>query len=124
MIACLALLASLLPLAASIHLSSPEGRLAAIIGDRAAQHATIERLKIVDSFNDGETVWGIISGPQDLLSEIAEDRSLHMTTNSSPDARLRSPFPELFPELVSADAKQEMGDAAGNQRVTFFSPAD
>lgn len=117
---CLALLACLLLLAVSVRWSSPEGRLAAIVGERAAQHATIERLKIVDSFNDGETAWGVISGPEDLLREIAEDRSLEMTADSSPDPRLRRPFPELFPELESDESQPEIGDAVSNQRAAFF----
>jgi hypothetical protein len=106
----------------AIRSALPEARLAAIIGERAAQSATIERLVIRDSFNEGETTWGVISGPAELLGLIAKHRSLELTHEAWPDGRLRSFFPDLFPELEmhEENPKPEVGDAASDKRSVFY----
>ena len=121
----LALLVALL--AGSLGASTPERRLVAIIGPRAAQQAALERLEVVDSFNAGETAWGIISGPDDLLETIARDRSLELTHPSPPHARLRHFFPELFLDLETepdtGDMAASVGEQARNDRSAFFRPS-
>lgn len=110
-------------LADAIHASTPEMRLARIVGARAARSTPLDRLKIVDSFNEGETAAGIFTDPDDLLEMIAQDRTLELTRRAVPDLRLHDYFPELFPQLNSSipqNACVEIGDMASNERSIFY----
>jgi hypothetical protein len=68
------MLAALVVLAS--YASLPRTRLAAIVGRDLAEQATIHRFRVVDSFNDGETTFGVISGPEDWVDRLIRDRSL------------------------------------------------
>ena len=121
-VAGLALVFILVLIVGAIRSGLPESRLAAIIGERAAQHATIECLFVADSFNDGVATWGIISGPEDLLESIANHFSVEVTPEMPPNG-LQSYFPELFPKKTISEFEDqipELGDAAGDKRSTFF----
>jgi hypothetical protein len=110
-IACLMLALALGLLLVSLHPSRPANRVSAIIGESAAKHVIIERLRVADSFNERQTTWGIISGPQDLLDAIVQHRSLEM----SPQASL-APLRAMFPD----DSLPEFGDVARDRRSIFY----
>jgi hypothetical protein len=56
----------------------PNRRLARIVGDDTARVATIHRLREMDSFGDGTSTSGVISGPGNLLDLIIAHRGLDM----------------------------------------------
>jgi hypothetical protein len=91
--------------------SLPANRVSAIIGERAARNVTIERLRVADSFNEGATTWGIISGPNDLVDLISRRRGLTLSSETS----LR-PLQAAFPD----DFIPDVGDAYCDQRALFF----
>ena len=90
--------------------STPQARLARIIGSEATALATIERLREYDSFNDGTTKMGILSGPQGLMDAIRRHRTLDRATATT---RLGL-YPFANGELP------EYGEVEIDGRVTFF----
>ena len=92
----------------------PKNRLAAIIGPEAAKIARLERLQTSDSFGDGSTAAGILTGPDHLLSLIVRQRSL------APEAQ--SPL-SLF-QFLADEVLPEKGDVFRNGSMVFFRDAD
>lgn len=60
----------------SVMQSLPQGRLSRIIGNQLAREVTAHRLIVNDSFNGGTTIFGELTGKDNLLEEIAEYRPL------------------------------------------------
>jgi hypothetical protein len=86
----LCLLAVTIPLlAATIRQSLPTHRIQSVLGPEASQIAIVESLRESDSFNDGTSTCGILTGPEELLDlivrhrDLKQDRQIPLTTFQS-----------------------------------------
>lgn len=113
--ACVFLAPTIWLAALSVSSMTPDQRIATIIGERAASRTSIERLRSHDSFNDGVTTYGILSGPEDVFEQIIEYRSLKLN-EEAPLYNLGSYFDD--------DSIPEFGPAYGNDRSLFYRHAD
>lgn len=93
----------------------PSTRVTAIVGSRVGPNITIHRLSARDSFNEGVTTFGVISGPENTLESIATERSLSLKD----DVPL-FPLQRMFPQ----DGLPEFGSAYTDGRSTFYFHSD
>ena len=94
----------------------PINRLKPLIGDKAAAAASIERLCIRDSFNDGEFYAGVLSGGTNLMPLIEDFRPLQRRKVQMPLIQFRG----IFRDVALPDEGEEYGDDHGS----FFADAD
>jgi hypothetical protein len=108
----LTLLAVTIPLlAATIRHSLPTHRIQSVLGSEASQVATIESLRESDSFNDGTSTCGILTGPEELLDLIVRHRDLKRDT--------QSPL-TTFQSYFRNDGLPDYGDVYRDARSAFY----
>jgi hypothetical protein len=108
----LTLLAVTIPLlAATIQFSLPTHRIQSVLGSEASLIATVEALRESDSFNDGTSICGIVSGPENLLDLIVRHRQLKREAQS-PLTTFQSHFQN--------EGLPDYGDVYRNNRSAFY----
>ena len=100
---------------ASAYASLPQTRVMAIVGSDIGSNVTVHRLLAMDSFNDGVSTFGVISGPDETLQIIAYERQLRLNDNV-PLHLLQRVFPD--------DGFHDYGAAYTDGRSTFYFHSD
>jgi hypothetical protein len=94
----------------------PGHRLRPVIGSAAVDAASIELLRVHDSFNGGIFYAGVISGQTDLMSLIREHRQLKVRQARTPLIYFRSVFPDV--------AVPNAADVYSDDHGSFLAVAD
>ena len=85
----------------SIYCALPSTRVRYVVGEAACRVGRLEQLRVSDSFNDGITTRGVISGPDELIEIIREHRPLER----EPGADRLTLFRALFEDAELPDTK-------------------
>lgn len=117
------LLASSVLVTFAVNSASPTVRLKAVVGNAAVEVASIERLLIADSLNDGQFYAGVLSGPTNLISLILTYRSLQ---SSLSQGHLKH-FPRFLKDVDLPEVGEFLTDSHGTflvspdkHRIYFF----
>jgi len=120
-VAMLAVSAVLIALA--VRSALPDRRLKPILGDAAVEAASLEVLRIHDTFNDGSVYAGVISSRTDLMALIRQHRRLKTRVEELPLVHLKAAFPNIdLPEAAEVyyDNDGEFLSASDGRRVYFW----
>ncbi len=116
---CLFLVCSAAFIVFSIQGALPSARLQWVLGEEAAQQAHIEYLSISDSFNDGLSYVGKVSGPETLLQSVIAYRSLVKRKKTRLDQLKHCFENDALPEEASVYYDADYGD---NGNLFYFHP--
>jgi hypothetical protein len=111
-----------------IWLKLPANLVSSIIGSDLAEGVAIHRLRVLDSFNDGSSISGVISGREGLLESIVDRKSLKLVPSVMPrqvKMTLGEPVPDantvIRPDMAYVDKRCEFYRDPDNGRIYFRS---
>jgi hypothetical protein len=114
-------------IALAVHSALPSTRLEPVIGKEALNVATIERLRTMDSFNEGIYFAGVLTGPPELMDLIVAHRSLEQSTYHSasqniPLGTFRNQLPDIeIPDIVEVFSDERASFLPGpDKKYVYF----
>jgi hypothetical protein len=102
-------------IALAVRSSLPRNRIRWLIGDRAADLATVERLRTLKTLNDGTYYAGVLKGPPELIEII----QAHPSLEPGPEG-FSSWFQDMFPDI----ALPRTGTVLTNKGLAFLLDPD